>query len=210
MFQKYISQQYRRPSGIVGRWIGQKMAEQHRPENLWTVRLLDVQPNDKLLEIGFGPGFAVQQVAQSLTNGLIAGIDFSQTMVSTATRRNTKAVQEGRADLRYGDVTALPFADNFFDKAFSINSIYFWTDLPAALLELWRVIKPGGTLILTFLPLERWNSEKYGTPTPTPEFQPYASEQIKKALITAGFTHSMIKADSDLEKGSSYSVIGRK
>jgi ribosomal protein S18 acetylase RimI-like enzyme len=42
MWQKYIDGQYRKPSGIVGRWIGRKMARQHQPENLWTVNLLNV------------------------------------------------------------------------------------------------------------------------------------------------------------------------
>lgn len=186
------------------------MAEQHRPENLWTVQLLDIQPTDKVLEIGFGPGFAVQQVAQSLTSGLIAGVDLSRTMVRSARRRNAKSLQQGQVDLRYGDVTNLPFPDHSFDKAFSINCLYFWNDMPSALSELQRVLKPGGTLVLTFLPLERWDTEKYGTPTPTKEFQPYSSAQIEKALVTAGFTDMATKADSNAENGSSYSVIGRK
>jgi protein-L-isoaspartate O-methyltransferase len=59
MFARYIAGQYRRPTGLIGRWIGQKMVEQHRAENLWTVALLDVQPADRILEIGFGGGFAI-------------------------------------------------------------------------------------------------------------------------------------------------------
>ncbi len=129
MFRKYIDGQYRRPTGIVGWWIGRKMAEQHQPENLWTVQLLNLQPGDHVLEIGFGPGFAVQKVAEHLTSGEVGGVDFSRAMVDTAKRRNAAAVRAGKVDLRLGDAAHIPFEDNCFDKAYSIHSIYFWPDV---------------------------------------------------------------------------------
>src|SRR5262245_59199902 len=108
MFQKIIDSQYRRPSGLLGRWIGRKMMEQHLPENIWTVEILNPQPEDKILEIGFGPGIAVEQVAYRVTKGLVAGIDFSQTMVSVAKQRNAAAVRSGLVDLRHADVLQIP------------------------------------------------------------------------------------------------------
>ncbi|HLA43151.1 MAG TPA: hypothetical protein VJZ27_06940, partial [Aggregatilineales bacterium] len=87
MFQKMLDRQYRQPSGLIGRWIGQRMASQHIPENLWTVELLKPQKYDHILEIGFGPGVAIQALTQHVTEGWIAGIDFSQTMVRTAQKR---------------------------------------------------------------------------------------------------------------------------
>src|SRR5258708_36329593 len=103
MWQKYIDGQYRQPSGPVGRWIGNKMARQHRPENIWTVNLLDVQPADHILEIGFGPGIASQEIARRASSGFVAGIDFSRAMVTAAAHRNSEGVRTGKIDLRYGD-----------------------------------------------------------------------------------------------------------
>jgi SAM-dependent methyltransferase len=208
MFQKYIARQYRRPSGLIGRWIGQRMADQHRPENLWTVALLDIQLDDRILEIGFGPGHAIQEVAQRLTTGVIAGVDFSATMVQAARRRNAKAVHAGRADLQYGEVAHLPFADSCFDKVFSINSIYFWTEPLVALKEIWRVLKLDGMLIVTFLPLERWDGGD--TLTATPEFKPYSGDELQALLAGAGFTNVHAEADPNLENRSNYSVISQK
>src|SRR5664279_6062799 len=94
MWQKYIDGQYRQPSGLVGRWIGSQMARQHRPENLWTVNLLDVQPTDHVLEIGFGPGIAVEEVARRASGGRVAGVDFSRAMVAAARKRNAAAARE--------------------------------------------------------------------------------------------------------------------
>lgn len=209
MFQKHIDQQYRRPSGLLGRWIGRRMANEHRPENLWTVALLDVQPNDCILEIGFGPGYAIQEVAKRLTTGRIAGVDFSATMVNAARRRNAKAVHAGRVDLREGEAAYLPFADAFFDKVFSIHSLYFWPEPVAAVNEIFRVLKPGGILCITILPTDRW-AITFGTPVATPEFRPYSGEELQDLLRGAGFINLRVEADSDPDNLSNYSVIGQK
>jgi ubiquinone/menaquinone biosynthesis C-methylase UbiE len=207
MFAKYIAGQYRRPTGLVGRWIGQKMVEQHRPENLWTVDLLDVQPADHILEIGFGGGFAIEQVAQHLTYGQISGVDFSGTMVHTASRRNQRAINAGRVNLRQGDAAKLPFQEATFDKVFSINCLYFWTEPLAALQGIYRVLKPGGMLVITLLLTERWPGE---IPTPTPTFRAYSGAELRDLVSRAGFINTRLETDPNLENRSSGSVIGYK
>jgi SAM-dependent methyltransferase len=208
MLQKLLklNEQYRRPTGFIGRWVGGKMADQHRSENLWTIEHLKVQPTDKLLEIGFGPGFAIQEIVPLLTSGSIAGVDFSETMVRSAKRRNAKAVQAGQVDVRYGEVTRLPFADSTFDKAFSINSIYFWTEPLAAFKELYRVLKPGGLLTITFLPSERWDS----TPSATETFKPYSSVEVQTLFSQVGFINLHIEADPNPQNRANYLVTGQK
>lgn len=208
MLQKLLdlNGQYRRPTGLIGRWVGGKMADQHRSENLWTIQHLHVQPTDKLLEIGFGPGFAIQEIVPLLTTGSISGVDFSQTMVNSARRRNAQAVKAGRVDVRYGEVTHIPFANASFDKVYTINSIYFWLDLRAAFTELYRVLKPAGSLTITFLPSERWDS----TPTATDDFKPYSSTEVQSLLSQAGFTNLRAEADPNPQNRSNYSLIGQK
>lgn len=209
MWQKYIDGQYRQPTGPIGCWIGSKMARQHQPENHWTVNLLDVQPTDHILEIGFGPGIAVEAVASRATNGLVAGIDFSQTMVAAARKRNAAAVRAGKVDLRYGDAAHLPFANDSFDKAFSIHSIYFWPNPTVVLTGIYRVLKPDGFLVLTVLPKEEWNPENPDL-AGTPECKPYSGNNLKALLTQAGFHDLKIEADPNPATPSNYSVIGLK
>jgi ubiquinone/menaquinone biosynthesis C-methylase UbiE len=197
MLQKIIDSQYRRPSGLLGRWIGRKMMEQHLPENVWTVEVLDPQPEDKILEIGFGPGIAIEQVAYHVTQGLVAGIDFSYTMVSVAKQRNAAAVHSGRVDLRYADVVQIPFADATFDKAYSIHSIYFWQQPLQALREIHRVLKAGGTLILTILPKEKWNISNPEMVVGTPECTPYSAKDLETLLQQAGFNQVRVESDPE-------------
>ncbi len=209
MWQRYMDGQYRQPSGLVGRWVGRKMARQHQPENLWTVNLLDVQPDDHLLEIGFGPGIAVEAVAQRAPTGLVAGVDFSATMVALARQRNAAAIRAGRVDLRQGDAAHLPFADAAFDQAYSIHSIYFWSNPALALREIHRVLKRGGRLILTVLPKEKWNPENPDA-AGTPDCIPYTGSDLKRLLLSTGFSDITIASDLGDKFPSNYSVIGCK
>ncbi|MEO8287750.1 MAG: methyltransferase domain-containing protein [Chloroflexota bacterium] len=210
-----LDSQYRRPFGEVGRKVGEAMARDHLPENLWTIGQIDAQPGDHILEVGFGPGVAIEELLKHVTTGLVAGIDFSQTMVDAATRRNIQAIRAGRADLRYGDAIELPFADATFHKAFSIHSIYFWSEPMSALRELHRVLKPGGLLVLTVLPKEKWPPNPPGSPLDfgTPECTPYLGRELKQMLLDAGFSSTRIEADAASPPGSNssnYSVLAVK
>ena len=208
-YTEYIDGQYRQPTGLIGRWIGSKMAQQHRPENMWTVNLLGVQPSDHVLEVGFGPGIAIQETARRASDGLVAGIDFSRMMVAVARKRNRAAVRDGRVDLRYGDSAQLPFAAGAFDKAFSIHCIYFWPDPLAALGEIHRVLKPNGLLVLTVLPKEDWNPANPDA-VGTPECRPFSGDELKGLLGKVGFTGLQVEADPGRELRSNFSVLGRK
>ncbi len=209
MWQRYIDGQYRQPTGPVGRWIGNKMAQHHQPENLWTVNLLNVQPSDHILEVGFGPGIAIKEVARRASQGFVAGIDFSRTMVAAARKRNAQAIRSGEVDLCYGDAAALPFLNNTFDKIFSIHSIYFWPDPMMALREINRVLKTGGLLILTVLPKEKWNPANPDA-AGTPECKPYSGDELKTMLGESGFSDLRIEADARSDVPSNFSVTGRK
>lgn len=164
-----------RPSGLVGRILGSLMRWLNRRENEWTVSLLDIQPADHLLEVGFGPGQAIQLASRIATHGFVAGIDHSETMVAEAGKRNANAIAAGRVELGQGDVGSLPFADDSFDKAWSIHSIYFWPKPLDGLRELRRVLKPGGLVAITVRKRSR------------DAYKPFTKEKLTALLGEAGF-----------------------
>ena len=143
-----IRNQAGHPSGLIGKLFGWTMNVFNRTDNRWTIELLKLQPSDKLLEVGFGTGQAIEYAATKSKQGLIAGVDHSETMLATAAKRNTAAIAAGRVQLQLGEVEALPFPNSFFDKACSINCIYFWEPPERGFAELRRVLKPGGTLAI--------------------------------------------------------------
>lgn len=213
--QHDLDSQYRRPSGELGRRVGREMARDHLPENLWTIKLLDPQPADSILEVGFGPGIAVEMLLAHVKSGLVAGVDFSETMVSEVIARNQGAILAGRADLRYGEAGDLAYGDASFDKAFSIHSIYFWYEPLTALKELHRVLKPGGLLVITMLPKHKWPPNGAGAPQEygTAECTPYFGIEVEEMMLQAGFSITRIETDPDATEQtnrSNFSVLGTK
>ena len=207
IFDKLMDRQYRRPSGLIGRYVGRRMARQHVPENAWTVALLDAQPADRILELGFGPGIAVEALARVVTRGQIAGVDASRAMVAAARRRNRQAIRAGRVSLQYGEAARLPYPDAAFDKAYGIHTIYFWPDAPAGLKEMHRVLRPGGMAVLTILPQERWPASPDGS-LGTPECRVYSGAGLMQLMRAAGFSQTRIASDRDPAKASNYSAVG--
>jgi SAM-dependent methyltransferase len=146
--------QFHRPHGFGGRAAGWVMAHRgsNRRRNVWAVGLLDVQPHDRVLEIGFGPGLAVRELARRATSGLVVGIDHSEVMVRHAQKRNAAAVRAGRVDLRLGTAEHLPPFDAPFDKILAVNSLMFWDDPVSRLVELRDLLRPGGRLAIAYQP----------------------------------------------------------
>lgn len=95
---------------------------------------------------------AIQYAAEQSAQGHVSGIDYSETMVRVAHKRNAAAIRNGLVDLRQGDVRSLPYGDEEFDRAFTIHCLYFWAEPTKCLREVRRVLRPKGVLAITILP----------------------------------------------------------
>jgi ubiquinone/menaquinone biosynthesis C-methylase UbiE len=141
------------PQGLLGRLGGMIMARSSGLRNEWIISLLDVQRDDRILEVGFGPGVVIQSLATKAPEGFIAGIDASPLMVPQASKLNAQAIRDGRVHLQQGSALALPYEDASFDIALSINSVQIWPDSLAGVKEMQRVLKPGGLIALALQPV---------------------------------------------------------
>ncbi|GAA0239046.1 class I SAM-dependent methyltransferase [Halobacterium noricense] len=119
----------------------------------WVLSELAVEPTDRILEVGFGPGLGIEVASAATSDGFVAGIDYSHEMVEMARKRNAAAVETGHVDLRYGSADEIPSEDAVFDTIFSINSMQVWPDAAAGLKEMRRVLKPGGRIAVAFTPI---------------------------------------------------------
>ncbi len=141
--------QWGKPAGWIGRMAGHAMAVKNGGMNRAAIAHLDLQPNDRVLEIGFGPGRAIRMAAERVPNGLVAGLDHSPIMVNQAAFRNRKLIRAGAVEVRLGDVARILHGDNACDKVFAVNSFHYWPAPESALSEIHRVLRPDGTLVLT-------------------------------------------------------------
>jgi len=136
------------PRGLLG-WLGGViLARTNRVHAAWVIGLLDVREQDNVLEIGCGPGVAIQLLAGKVRH--VAAVDPSAEMLRQAAKRNAAAISEGRVELRRDTADHLPFADASFDKLMALNSMHLWPDAFAGLREMLRVIKPGGRAAFAF------------------------------------------------------------
>ena len=179
--RRFLRAQFGRPTGFWGSIAGKIMA--HTPSNQdrirWTISLLDIRPDDRLLEIGFGPGFAIELVNKIVSEGFIAGVDHSEVMVRQAGKRNARAIRDGKVVLQIGSASNLPKFNEPFDKIFTINSIHFWNEPIDCLKELRELLRPGGLIAVTLQPRSR-----SATDTTTKEI----GREIAVNLERAGFS----------------------
>ena len=155
---KIVVAQFGRPRGLLGRMAGLIMARRasNRVRNLWTVDQLGLQPKHCVLEVGFGPGLALAEVAKRVSHGQAVGLDHSEVMLRQAARRNRLAIRNGLVRLVTGSVEDLANGSlrlgGPFDRIFGVNVSMFWKDRPAALRVLADLLADDGILALTHQP----------------------------------------------------------
>ena len=126
---RFFSKQARKPTGFVGRFIMSRMFNKGNAHlNAFILKHMAPKPTEQLLEIGFGPGKLLYDVANLVSEGHVHGIDFSEAMVARASHENERFIQDGRVTLQLGDSKELPYEENIFDKVFTSNTIYFWDE----------------------------------------------------------------------------------
>ena len=132
---------------------------------------LALAPGERFLEIGFGGGALLR--AANAAGANVSGVDVSEAMVGRA-----KGL-----DVHLASAEALPFPNGNFDKAASLNSLYFWSDPEAALAEIARVLRPGGRLLLAFEPapeLRKYPGHVHG-------FRLFEVAEVRALMEQAGF-----------------------
>jgi cyclopropane fatty-acyl-phospholipid synthase-like methyltransferase len=146
--------QFARPTGFFGNITGFIMA--HRRSNLerneWAISLLNLQPSDRVLEIGFGPGVTIQKMSEIAIYGVIWGIDHSEVMFRQASKRNQRAISAGRVRLVLTSVSQLPSFDDPFDKILAVNNFQFWDNKADVLRRLREQLCMGGIIALVHQP----------------------------------------------------------
>jgi ubiquinone/menaquinone biosynthesis C-methylase UbiE len=156
----------------------------NRKRNTWAVSLLEVRPDDRILEIGFGPGLAVLKISRIGTQGYVCGIDHSEVMLRQATRRNADGIRRGVVDLRLASVDALPAFDVPFDKVLAANAMLFWSKPDARLERLRHLLRPGGLIAEAHQPRGRGASD---------ETSATKGREMAAALARAGFSEVRVE-----------------
>ncbi len=181
-----IVKQFGHPRGIAGVIVGRVMA--HRSSNIrrnrWVVAQLDLRPSDSVLEVGFGPGIAIEAFAAALPQGRVYGIDHSEVMFRQAMRRNRHAVRSGIVHLTRASVDDVPRLGAPVDAILAVNSMWFWPQPATRLQELRALLRSGGRIAITTQPRGKGADA---------EASRSAALDIEAALAGAGFTQTRVE-----------------
>jgi len=156
--------------------------------NSLIVRLAGLNPSDRTLDIGCGPGAAVRKAAAVVVAGEAAGVDRSEPMVEIARRRSRKF-----ANTRFevGSAESLPFPDDSFTVVWTAHSFHHWEDREAGLAEMLRVLADGGRGFILETDGKKHGLTDSATATVMADmerlgFRDVASEKAEKQVIISG------------------------
>lgn len=128
---------------------GEKMEHHHLDITEKTIRLMDLRPGERVLDLGCGAGWATRLLARRVEDqdgsGKVVGLDVSDEMI-----RRAQTTPSEFENISYVCASAqkIPGGDNFFDKVLSVESFYYYPDQERVLRELFRVMAPGGRMFI--------------------------------------------------------------
>jgi len=193
MIQKFIASQFKKPTGLFGIFTSNMMVKNNQKNYDKIIKDLDLQANDNLLEIGYGPGIGIQMIAQLCPDCTIHGIDFSKLMYKKASKHNKPYIDNGRVQLQYGDFLKTSALDNNYDKVFCLNVVYFWDELNSPFEKVLSLLKKGGAFHIYMADKNTLIEKK----APDSVFNKYSIEQVKETLKATGFEN----VEHHVEKG---------
>jgi ubiquinone/menaquinone biosynthesis C-methylase UbiE len=198
---KYIGRQFKNPTGFGGKISALIMNIQNQKQYRAIIENIDIQTTDTILDIGFGNGYLIHRLSKKNPQK-IYGIDISPDMLNTAKRKNRKKIEQGKIELLLADIHNIPLDDCSINKAYTVNTIYFWHDVQRVFSEIKRVLKPNGIFLnVLYLKelLDKLPVTQYG-------YSKYTTEQIETATSKSGLKIEQI---IEIQHNKSICVIAR-
>ena len=206
LIQKFVAQQVGNPSGIFGYFISSRLLNRrNKALNDVAFDALELTPQDRVLEIGFGGGYLLDRMSSIITDGWIGGIDVSSAMVEFCEKHFHSQIAAGKMELKCATAESVPFSNQQFTKAVTVNSIFYWHDAPRALAEIARVLAANGLLVIVMTCKESIQDRAL-----TPHgITVYAEAEMRQLLESTGFIDVCITHASDKHR-EFLCVLGRK
>ena len=194
--------QCQKPSGWMGRFVLWRMNVSHSGVTDWGISHVKVEKHYTILDVGCGGGRTIEKLAALAPEGKVYGVDFSQESVAASTRQNAQLVKAGRVEVLHGSVSQLPFSESMFDLVTAVETHFWWPDLAGDMREIFRVVKPGGRLVIIAEVYKGANTtvsrlaEKYAAAS---GMKLLSSEEHRGLFADAGFRD--VQITENVEKG---------
>jgi ubiquinone/menaquinone biosynthesis C-methylase UbiE len=165
----------------------------------WIIEQLRLQPYQHILEIGFGTGNTLHEVAKKLQPGFLAGTEESLHYYQQALRRNKKFIQQESMQLHLGAIENLPYPNHYFHSIYVGNIYASWVEPKYKFMQLAQLLKSNGKLLTVF--------QQRSSVTEKQLWQ--TAEKIQHEYEDAGLTDIRISF-SDMGHADAIAVVGSK
>lgn len=185
-----LAQHLRKPQGKTGIQVAENMNQGNRWICLNTYGLIELKPAMSILEIGMGNGKFIPTLFEKEKNITYTGVDYSSTMIESATLMNKELCDNSSVQFINASIEDIPVPSSSVDVICTTNTIYFWPQPQKNIKELFRILKPGGKVIIAYRDKTFMSSLKvteYG-------FTKFTQSEVDQLLINAGFkqVHSKV------------------
>ena len=188
-----LGAQNQKPTGALG-WVAAGLMLMLGPSDCHhqaVARLLDLQPDDALLDIACGSGLFLRRQAAQVRR--VAGLDHSSVQIRLARRLLRRRIDAGTAEVVEGDAAALPWPDDQF-SAVTCNCLFCLAQAERAMAEIYRVLCPGGRLVLATdfhddPAVARQQEREWG-------WRAWTEPELQTLLENAGFTKVRLSHDA--------------
>ena len=138
----------RKPVGFGGKVMVFMMNFGHCALANWGFRFLRTAENATVLDCGCGGGANIKRLLEICPKGRVFGIDYADVSVTASQKNNREAIKAGRCTILQAGVADLPFESAMFDLVTAFETVYFWPEPVQSFGEIFRVLKPGGSLLI--------------------------------------------------------------
>jgi ubiquinone/menaquinone biosynthesis C-methylase UbiE len=173
-----------------------------------TIERLALPPGAAVLDVGCGTGASALPAAERVgPRGRVIGVDLAERLLATA-RQKAERHRLANIEFKSGDMERLGYPDDRFDAVVSVFSIFFVTDMVRQVHELWRMVRPRGSLAITtwgprmFEPgtTHWWNAVRDLRPDLVPDVSPWSRitepQAVRDLLREAGIVDVDVVAEA--------------
>jgi SAM-dependent methyltransferase len=204
MFKRLIAVNFRKPSGLFGRYII-RFLKKNQIEYDEMDSLLKLNKDDIVLEIGFGLGKGIYDYSNK-NECTFHGIDFSRLMYSKALKLNNENIKRGKVILLCADFDNYGFENDTFHCIYFLNVIYFWDDIYSRLKKIFSILKQNGKVIIFMADAEYFRDNKQSEDETI--FYLHSIGDVVKDMDKIGFKD--IETIEHTKEKKCYYVIGYK
>ena len=201
-FVKFIGTQFSNPRGFWGKISSYFMNHLNKKQYKSVMKLFRELKPEYVLDIGFGNGYLLEALSKK-NNTIFYGIEMSESMLNSARKRNHGMIHNKKMFLSLSDVVHMDFKDSIFDFIYTVNTVYFWSDLKKGYSEVYRTLKSGGAFANVFYTkawLDKLSYTKY-------DFTKYSQNELLNEIKKMSFSKVEL---IEIKKDCAYCLVAWK